>query len=963
MPRYQTYGQYDAKTDEFPDSAEKVLRANEEAASDDIYNDDGALNDGIGNNGEKHGVEEQTKTSTAERANKREGLYRGAVEAAVALNGAKGKSSGGSFMKTRVPIFAIIAIIGGMLVGVGFSQVMMPFHVIESLTEMTDGSFTARSARMPKLVRWMFNMEGETKYTTEIKGLFGSSTTRFRRSVNSERTKSRLAAEGVEVDTSGGNTVLKYRQADGTVRTVTADEYAAVYREDAEFRNKMNRGARSFLGRIAAHIDVTVANFLNSHNLTKNLFAGWINKVYDAEGQTARLHDVIEARKPTTAGNIDEQTAKTVGDESGTETVPGEQRKISAGQDADTLRRSYADMINDIAGITTSAVCGAAAVASAVTAAKLVIAFENARGAFSALAESVDKVKAGYGNESPINASANLMVQKDSNGLTMLQSEQMKWALSGGIYTPNKEAEDVKLFSTDAIMKSDLLGGISTSANMIMGCAIANIATAAVSLVANIATLGTFSVGKLAISIGVGVGASVAVSALTEMLVKNAKSDFCTEVAGPNSGACVYLGAVKYNGGNFQEGGGTPATKAKAEEFFDSYKVALADEAELVRETKNPFDTSSSHTFLGSIMSKLSLLAIEMPSLTSAASALTNLATASFSSLMPAASAVEKVSYFANQMRDDCENLKFGSIQAIGDASCEVLYITDQEASRALDPEEVFVFLNNNGSFKKDANGNILKQDKNGKSTDSADGVEIIEPDSMLGTFIAYCDYRSSPFGQIDQNIMTAESQTTDSTVLGGLLNAIPILGDILQIFEGEKQIVTIGWSSGANCVARGEAQDKKLEVVSLDSNGEATTSFTDINLESWDEFMKYAQSYVADDRYMQTSSQDYISPVQLFAEEQGLVVSDNELSFVDYLAKYTGYTPENMQIALNEVEYWAYIAQYEPEGKGPLVAPEAEDAIYDFSNPEVFEEYTYVAVRPEYVVYDETRNRTIMTA
>ena len=32
MPKYQTYGQYDTRKDEFPESAEKVLRAGEESA-------------------------------------------------------------------------------------------------------------------------------------------------------------------------------------------------------------------------------------------------------------------------------------------------------------------------------------------------------------------------------------------------------------------------------------------------------------------------------------------------------------------------------------------------------------------------------------------------------------------------------------------------------------------------------------------------------------------------------------------------------------------------------------------------------------------------------------------------------------------------------------------------------------------------------------------------------------------
>ena len=937
MPKYQTYGEYDPKTDNYVETAEKevdgrdILRANEEQATQNEPSKEGFY---------------KKNTDTAETANKREAQ---GASFSSQVTGTKGKMKGGRFTKRFAPLLFILGVTGAGAVGIGVSQVMMPFHVIESLTEMTDGSFTARSARMPSLVRWLFNMEGETKYTKEMKTLFGSPTTRYRKSINPDRVKTRLKNEGVDVDSSGGTTVLRYTNAKGDTVEVSADDYQRVYREDADFRNKMNRGGRSFLGRIAAHIDVTLANFLNSHSLTKNLFKNWINKIYDAEGQTVRLHDVIEARSPTTAGDVRAQ-------ESDYEGQSNKRTDIDTDADTETLGKNYKSMITDIASITTSATCGAAVVASAVTAAKVVIAYENARGAFSGIAESVDKVKAGNGDTSPINASADTMMKRDSDGLTMLQSESMKWALSGGTYT--------------------------TSTSFIIGCAVANIATAAISVIADIATLGTFSVGKLLIGAAVGVGATLAIQSLTEMLVENAKTNFCLDASGPKAGACMYLGAAKYNGQNFQAGGGSPATKEKAGSFYDQYKIALADEAELIRSTKSPFDTSTSHTFLGSIMSKLGMIAIESPSLSGMASVLTNLTSTSLADLMPGASAVDKFSYFANQLRDDCTNLQFGNIQALGDLNCEPVFITDQSVNSGktvglavvpdestpvgasgIDPEEIFMFLADYKSvnektgaeeyqFLRDENGN-LKLDNNGN--------EQINPDSDLGKYISYCAYRSSPFGHIDQNIMSAESQTVENSTLGAILNAIPILGDLLQMYEGGMQLTTIGWSSGVNCVARNDGDSSTMSVTTLDSNGNSTGGATAISVKSWNSFMRYAQAYVADDRFMETSYEDYVSPVQTFAENQRLVASDNKLSMVEYLAKYSGYTVENMQIALNELEYWTYVAQYEPEDKGPVVFDTEDAEVYDFELPgrEIYEDYEeQIASVRQHVIYADLRNR-----
>ena len=988
MPRYQTYGQYDAKHDEFPESAEKVLRAGEEAAAGDFGEIDGKIgksnpNGGGGDFGNFSGATDYDFSSTAREANEREGLYRegGAGRSAglaAALSGARGKSKGGSFLKRRAPLIAIVALIGGMTAVIGFSQVLMPFHVIESLTEMTDGSFTARSARMPKLVKWMFNMD-EGNYTENVKSLFGSTTTRFRKSITSNRVRNRLAAEGIEVDTSGKNTILWYQDADGVRVGVTADDYATKYREDPIFRNKMNRGGRSFLGRIAAHIDLTLANFLNSHNLTKNLFKNWINKVYDAEGQTVRLRNVIEARSPT----ADVRTG--AGEYDNPESGRPVDFDADADTDTETLKTNYKDMISNIASITTSAVCGAAAVASAVTAAKVVIAYQNARGAFSGIAESVDKTKAGRGDEAPINASADTMMKKDENGQTMLQSESMKWALSGGTYAPNENAEDVKSSSIDSIFQDSFAHGLTTSTGFIIGCAVARVTTAAVSMVidiiGNIVTAGAFSVGKLAltsvIGAAVGIVANVAIDSLAEMLVKNATTNFCLDASGPAAGACMYLGAAKYNSENFQAGGGSPATKEKAGEFYDQYRIALEDEAELVRSTKSPFDASSSHTFLGAIMSKIGMVAIEMPSLTSAISMLTNVTTTSLASLTPAASAVDKFSYFANQMRDDCANLQFGDIQALGDLNCEPMFITDQSMNKQVatvadkdgavtsqddgDPEYVFLELRKMGSFEEDESGSLValedgtlakplkKQDKNGNETNSDDGVEIIKEGSLLAKYISYCGYRSSPFGHIDQNILNAESQTTESSTLGAILNAIPIIGDLLDMTEATKQIATIGWSSGANCVAREDSGESMMNVTAIDEDNNKIKN--SIKIESWNDFMRYAQAYVADDRFMQTSSEDYISPVQLFVKEQNIVKSDDELSLVEYLAKYSGYTVENMQIALNEIEYWTYIGQYDPEGKGPMKFDAEAETVYDFSEPEVVSPEV-LAVLPRRVVY-----------
>ena len=169
--------------------------------------------------------------------------------------------------------------------------------------------------------------------------------------------------------------------------------------------------------------------------------------------------------------------------------------------------------------------------------------------------------------------------------------------------------------------------------------------------------------------------------------------------------------------------------------------------------------------------------------------------------------------------------------------------------------------------------------------------------------------------------------------------------------------MTTIGWSSGANCVAREDGETSTMDVSTFDTDGKPTNGMVSVGVKSWNNFMRYAQAYVADDRFMQTANENYVSPVQTFVEKQGLLEADSKLSEVAYLAKYSGYTVENMQTALNELEYWTYIAQYEPEGKGPVVKTEDVKTVYDFSVPEVIEQ-PEVMVAGRFVVYADVRNR-----
>jgi len=816
-----------------------------------------------------------------------------------------------TFFKKKSALFTILMLMGGgsfMAIG---SQSMMLFAVKENFTSMYDNSFTSRSMRMPKLMKWIMNLENdETDVARAHRGIFGSDYIKYRKMSKGKLKK--LKAQGIEVVSENGENVLKWTNKAGKKITIKADEYGDFYRTNAEFRGDFNRAGRSFMGRIAAWIDLSSARFFSKYNLTKNLFKDWTNKVYEAEGEDSSFLDIIKNRKKDSLNiesgasskrqESDEVDADGSRNNKTTSVETGDQKKVVA---------SLKNIVNDTLSVTSSAVCGAAAVSSTLSAIQAATTITNAINYFQALMESTDKTIAGNGTNSPIHEAANNLVEKDENGKIALQAEGMVLALSGGTYSPDQNESNTKNLTMDSLYEDfEILGmNVKLTTSTVIACSIAQVVTAAVSFGISVATFGTFSIGKMffssALSFGVGIFTEKALRKIVEQVASKLVDDVCTDTVGLARGACTALGGDLELSGNFRAGGGSLGSKKKVADFYDAHVLALEQEAEYDRMTHDPFDITNQNTFLGSLVRKIALPVAQINSPSGILSEISSLVSSSMTSLLPMASAIDKTQYLENQI-GDCPSLE--AIGAVGNINCNPIVIDDVETSD-YDPEINMNRMANNGAFERNDDESIKIEN----------GVEVIDEKSNLMKYIKYCSERESPFGMIDANILGEESSVTQNSTLRTVVGSVPFLGEVVDGLEGVKQMRALGWATGANCVARDDnAEEISGEgAVGGDENGVGVAiKQWFLKVINWEEMRDY-QRYVEDDRLMQSVDEDYNSPV-LAALEKYEQENPVDNSLEGTLARKTGYTKEQIAYALNEQAYWQYVAEYDPENLYP---------------------------------------------
>ena len=900
------------------------------------------------------------------------GFYSGSGKDAEESGSNSTKSKG--IFKRGGPVFTILFVIfigSGLMSG---TQMFQPFSLLAQFEETFNSMHTSANVRSEKFFRYQMSKR-------KVKSPYNIFGTDFSFSA---KQKEKLKEQGIEFDDDyDGKKVLKYTDVDGNEKIVPADDFKRVYSEDADFFQRYNAASMTWRGKIANWFSTTTANFLQNNKLTRNMFEKFKEKVAETDGDSLKATKDIISERTNGDGELDVRVSKEQEDEDGNPRMGSDDdgkidnEKIR-GTDTSTARSKTKDMLDNVKGkFTQAANIGCAALGLIGTVSMLVAANDAIQiiNLTTAMFETVDKTKAGYGDEAPIHEFADALNSKtkistypitgtgngevtDSGieGLssdeevisnkTAMQSAGVAALYGGGLVNPNDPS--VQSFNLTSSINR-IMGGIGVSMGAYEGCLVAKAGANAVSAIADgIEIVGCISgilasiptagfsltacgplVGSffkdLATSVGLGVLLNGVISLLLPTVANMLMRDIVSDLGGEELGNALTLGANMYQGSAHRSNGGSLGTIDKYTKFAVSQKQVMAEKARYERETLSPFDMTSKNTFMGTLLTQMMSFS-HADSVSSIVSAGGSAVVSSIAALSPGAMAYD----VAESLPDSIEEYEktcpyLASIGAIGDSYCNPYIVTDM-GTMDKDPDEVLEKVRGYGGF----------------SNDSGDNAEI-DAGSDLAKYIRYCDNRNSPFGIADQNIAGEVGNWADVSTSNATFNAaansaigfLPVIGDIVDIVQNTQQLNNIGYISGESCVAGND--------------------FNGVSTPSWNK-AKYYQRFIEDQSLAESMGVIEKSAVTSYLEKY---YEENPLdnSYEGILARYSGLTKENVIAILDFIDYADYVAHYDPSERYAFGA-----SVVELENEIFFEQENVMdgeGVLLGQIVYADVRNRS----
>lgn len=890
------------------------------------------------------------------------------------------------------PIFGIIFAIfgvGGLMTGAQFFQ---PFSLIAQFQESFNSMHVSANARSERFFRMQME-SGRTR--NPVKGTIFGETFKITKKQNAELKKQGIEFDDTTFKGADGKPikVLKYDDGSGEIKIVAADQNAAdqlnrmnlaefnteevkfdteatyfkkLYMDSPDFFSRYNAGSMTWRGQIANWFGTKTSSFLKTNKLTRNLWSDYKQKAAEAEASGRTRLDVvketIESRLTDVEGGGVARRTDAEEDEDGK--VKGDTRTdgdTTVNSNSKVKAENITSKLNDIKGKISGGVNVGCAVADFIGAVSLIVAANEAMQIINlamSYMEAIDKTKAGYGDEAPINeigdtlnaqATADYVVleydeigqtvsNSDGSGTmyaksktvegsskTAMQSAAMAGIYGNGYVNPNDPS--VQSFNLTGRM-STILGGIGMGINSFKTCAVSRAAAAAASVTFDVLscvfTLCLAGLIKDAIiSIGIGFALSAVISLITPWVVSALTRNIISTLAGEDLGNALVFGANMYQGNTHKSNGGSLATKEKYTSFAVVQQQVIAEEARLERESLSPFDITSKNTFMGAVMTK-------MMSFMTTNSVMSNVATSgsvvssSLVGLMPSTSAI--ASQIAESLPTDEEYEKtcpyLASIGAVGDSACNPYMVTDM-STMDFDPVGVINEVYSLGGLEDD---------------ETSDGNVIIKKDSDLMKYITYCGERVSAFGVADQNIASEFKLGTGSSVLDQIIGNAPLLGDIADLYDSNVTLKNIGYIGGESCVA-----------------GNAEYADYAEESPSWNR-AKWYQRFIEDQSLAESMGIIDKSAVTVALEEY---YKENPLdnSYEGMLARYSGLTKETVSDALDIIAYFNFVSEYDPSERYAFGESEVEmegRVLFD-------DEYVLAggAVLPEEIIYRDVRNRS----
>lgn len=544
--------------------------------------------------------------------------------------------------------------------------------------------------------------------------------------------------------------------------------------------------------------------------------------------------------------------------------------------------------------------------------------------------EAVDKVKAGDGDGSPVHTySENLVTKADTVAVsydesatetvvaskTAMESQGMSW-LFGSKERIDPNDPSVQNTNLETIMTniSSLTGNVELTAEVFETCGYVKIATSTISLVTTIAALIPIvggavkvaditikEVGKFAIKAVATAAFYIMIPIVAKKVANSLMKDAATEWFGEDLGNAMISGAGKYLGGNGTSGGQSPGSKDKVLAYLQERDTVIAEEAKYQRSIRSPFDASSQYTFLGNLAYSIMPLAYSGSSMMSSLKGVSNLTASSIIAMSPTASAIDKDSMLRSE--GDCALAE--GLGIVSDAYCNAYIITDV-STMSTSPVAVAENVHRSGNNEIASNNDYV-----GVASENFNNDGTIKKGSNLAKYITYCGQRTSQYGVKDAAI--AEMVTGNSGA--SLLNYVPALSELVNIYNGLKDVTNMKWTTGEACVA---SEDNTM----------------------WEE-NKWYQRYAENERLLENINPGYKSTVTAYLEDYYMENPVDD-SFEGQIARFAGMSKEDVTDTLALILYYDFLNEYDPSERyafnGEAVEIERNDAImFENENEEKF--------------------------
>lgn len=701
-----------------------------------------------------------------------------------------------------------------------------------------------------------------------------------------------------------------------------------------------NRWAK-YVKKTAKGLTDEFKKIAKSANLEKTSDGGM-----DADVMTKKSEDADPTPEPIDNVNIEEGSGEDIKIE---ETVDVKNNEVKNTEDVVQIEGSLkGKALKAAAAVGDVASYGCALLEGVMSIYSLVSAYQSLQflNLISGFLESVDKVKAGDDDSSPIHEySTNLTTKADTmyNGekvqgreqKTAMESAGMSW-LFGNKSVVNSDDPSVKNVNFENIMSttSDLFKDIGNKVKIYEQCgyikagaAVADLAATVISFIpifGGAVKLGqvTFkTVAKAAVNVAVQVALYAIIPIAAKNLAKMMIKDAATEWFGEDLGNAIISGANKYvAGGNGTSGGQSPGGEQEVMSYLGARDVVIAEEGEYQRSIRDPFDITSRHTFLGSLAYSIIPLAYSGGIMTNLAD-ISSLVSSSAIAMLPTASAIDTNS--ALNSKGSCDLL--GSTGAVGDAFCNPYIITDVSTMNT-SPIAVNDIVHNIHGEDVLAATSVYEN----VGSDNFEENGSIKKDSNLAKYITYCGQRTSQYGIKDATI--ASQLTGENSTASKIIGFVPVLNNIQDIVQGISDEVNMGWANGSACVASSE-------------NGH------------WDEY-KWYQRYAENQRLLENMNPGYVSEVTAYLDDY-YTVNPLDQSLEGTLARFTGMSKEKVEDTFALIEYFEFLDNYDPAERYAFGEPavEAEKELKFDNENTVADNLLVILFNP--ISYADVRNRS----